>query len=240
MVRQWAVCLGLALLVLAPLGVVVPIGGLLAGAATLHPVAAQTSAVQLVQKYLSALGPAGIKLSKVEAALKALGPTATRAQVLAAVAPLGPALAPIEALLAAPPPTTLEALGHQQGPLGYDATYRTTGQGARLDVGGKLYPNGFQVDMLSYATLIWPTHDRYATLSAQLGTDGLDRNKGALVTVSFDDSTNTSIPFFDGGKLVFAASVPATGFISLSVPLAHIPEVKMLFSLGVQAAAWST
>ncbi len=89
--------------------------------------------------------PAGSKFLKVEAALRALGPSATGAQVLAAVAPLGPALAPIEALLTAPPPTTLEALGQPGMELHHDSTYQTTEEGARLDVGANLYPVGFQV-----------------------------------------------------------------------------------------------
>ncbi len=108
------------------------------------------------------MAPFGSKVLKVEVALKALGPSATRAQVRAAVAPLGPALAPIEVFLTAPPPTTLEALG-QQVSFGENATtYRTTAQGARRDVGGKLYPSGFQVNAADLSvTLIWPTHDRY-------------------------------------------------------------------------------
>ena len=76
----------------------------------LRPASLQTTATQLAEEYLGALGPAGSKFLKVEAALKALGPFATGPPVLAAVAPLGAALAPIEALLSAPPPTTLEAL----------------------------------------------------------------------------------------------------------------------------------
>jgi hypothetical protein len=63
--------------------------------------------------------------------------------------------------------------------------------------------------------------------------NGLDRNTGVEVKVSFDDSTNTSIPFYDQGKLVYQASVPTTGFISLNVPLAHLSELKMLFSVDV-------
>ena len=121
--------IGLGLGVLAALGILAPVGGLSTATAATRPIAAaQTSTVQLVQAYLTALAPAGSKFLKVEAALKTLGPSATRAQVLAAVAPLGPVLVPIEALLAAPPPTTLEALGQPQS-LGYEAKYRTTGRG---------------------------------------------------------------------------------------------------------------
>ncbi len=153
--RRWATGL------LASLVVLVACGGPPAAAASLQSGGTQTFAVQqLVQQYLSVLGPADTKFSRVEGALKALGPSATRTQVLAAAAPLGPVLAPIEALLAAPPPTTLEALGQPQS-LGYEAKYRTTGEGAHLDIGGKLYPNGFQVDSGTFAMLNWPTRDRY-------------------------------------------------------------------------------
>ena len=143
------------------LGGIVPGVATTAAAAQLRLATGQTTAAQLAQEYLSALAPAGGKFVKVEAALKALGPSATTAQVLATVAPLGHALAPIEALLATPPPTTLEALGEQVS-FGEDTTtYRTTGQGARLDVGGKLYPNGFQVNTGNGGvTLMWPAHDR--------------------------------------------------------------------------------
>jgi hypothetical protein len=177
--------------------------------------------------------PFDAHLSKVEAALKALGSSPTRAQVLGATAPLGPALAPIETLLAAPLPTILEAPWAPAGTVGNDGTYRTTGQGARYDVGGKPYPSGFQVDLLSFATLVWPTRKRYKSLSAELGEDGLDTNTGVEVKISLDDSTNTSIPFFDGGKLVYQARVLTRSFISLNVPLAHLSKLKMLFIVGV-------
>jgi hypothetical protein len=66
-----------------------------------------------------------------------------------------------------------------------------------------------------------------------LGDDGLDTNTGVEVKISFDDSTNTSIPFFDGGKLVYQARVLTRSFISLNVPLAHLSKLKMLFIVGV-------
>jgi hypothetical protein len=142
------------------LGLLGLIGGSPA-AATVHPAKAQGSAV--VQQYLTALGVAGSKLSKVEATLRALGPSATRAQVLVAASPFGPALAPIEALLTAPPPTTLEALDPPESQIG-GTGYRTTEEGAHLDVGGRLYPNGFQVDLgEGSARLTWPTHASVAS-----------------------------------------------------------------------------
>ena len=53
-----------------------------------------------------------------------------------------------------------------------------------------------------------------------------------MATVSFVDSTYTPIPFTDRGKLVFSASVPTTGFLSVTVPLAHLSEVRMLVGQG--------
>lgn len=41
------------------------------------------------------------------------------------------------------------------------------------------------------------------------------------MTVAFEDSTNTRIPFTDRGKLVFRASVRATGLLSVNVPIVH-------------------
>jgi hypothetical protein len=229
--RRWVTQFALSLLATVLLGVIGPVAGQSAAtAATLHPAEAQGSVVELVQQYLSALGVAGSKFSKVEAALRALGPSATRAQVLAAVAPLGSVLAPIEALPAAPPPTTLEALGQPGKELSHDSTYQTTEDGARLDVGAKLYPNGFQVAVDDFATLTWPTHDRYTSLLAQLGEDELGKNYGGVVTVSFYGSLNTQIPFYDQGKLVLRATVPTNGFISLNLPLTHLSEVHMSFS----------
>ena len=55
-------------------------GGASTPAAAVQSSSAQTGAVQLVQEYLAALGSAGSNLSKVEAALKASGPSATTAQ----------------------------------------------------------------------------------------------------------------------------------------------------------------
>jgi hypothetical protein len=222
-----AVCI----LPLIPPALVVPSGGM-AAAATVQPAGPHSDAVQLVQQYLLDLGVARNKLSKTEVALKALGPSATRAQVLATVTPLGPVLAPIEALLAAPPPTTLEALGEQIHS-GFEATtYRTTDEGAHLDVGGRLYPNGFQVNMgLGVLLLSWPTHNRYTSLSAQVGMDGLNSNTGAVASISFDDPTSTRIPFFDKGKLVFQANVPTTGLLSVNVPVAHESELQIRFRL---------
>jgi hypothetical protein len=210
------------------IGGVLPGGASAAASTAPHSAAAQT--VQLVEEYLSALEPAGNEFSKVEAALKALGPSATRAQVLFAVAPLGPALAPIEALLTAPPPPTLEALGQPGKELSHDSTYQTTEAGARLDVGAKLYPNGFQVAVGDSATLTWPTHDWYTNLSAQLGEDELGKYYGGVVIVAFYGSLNTQIPFYDQGKLVLRATVPSKGFISLSLPLTHLSQVRMSFS----------
>ena len=109
-------------------------------------------------------------------------------------------------------------------------TYQTTGQGARLDVGGRLCPNGFQVNTGDGSVaLMWPTHDRYTTLSAQIGMDGLTTSTSSVATFFFVDSTNTRIPFTHG-KLVFSASVPATGFLSVTMPIAHLSEVLMSVS----------
>ena len=116
-------------------------------------------------------------------------------------------------------------------------TYRTTGQGARLDVGGRLHPNGFQVNTGNGGvTLMWPTHDRYTSLSAQIGMDGLGTATSSVATVSFVDSTYTRIPFTDRGNLVFSASVPTTGFLSVAVPIAHLSEVLMGVVSGVRGA----
>ena len=141
-----------------------------------------------------------------------------------------PNLAPIEALLAAPPPTTLEALGRPGRELSHDSTYQTTEAGARLDVGATLYPNGFQVPVDDFAMLTWPTHDGYRGLSAQIGEDELGKRHGGVVTISFYGSHTTLIPFYDRGKLVLSATIPMTGFISLSLPLAHLSDFRMSFS----------
>lgn len=77
----------------------------------------------------------------------------------------------------------------------------------------------------------WTINDRYTTLSARVGMDGLDTDK-AGVTVSFEDSTNTRIPFVTGGKLVFQATVPTTGFISVSVNVAHESVIQVSFSVA--------
>ena len=93
----WGRAISRPFALVAPPGLFVLNGGAsTAATATVQSASAPTGAVRLLQDYLSALAPAGGKLSKVEAALKALGPSATTAQVLAAVAPLRPALAPIE------------------------------------------------------------------------------------------------------------------------------------------------
>ena len=98
----WARAVRRTLALFAVLGTFVLNGGASTAAAStvqIRPATQQTTAIQLVQAYLTALVPAGSKFLKVEAALKALPSSATRAQVLAVVAPLGPALASIEALL---------------------------------------------------------------------------------------------------------------------------------------------
>ena len=224
--------IGLTVGLLVPLGVLVPVGPLsTASAATRHPAGTQSSTVQLVQAYLSVLGPAGNKLSKVEAALKALGPSATRAQVLAAVAPLGPALAPVEALLNAPTPTTLEALpkpvtGDE------DSSIRSTLDGAHLDVGGRLYPHGFQVSFLEIVEYSWQLHARYTTLSAQVGMDARYSGQGG-VRMYVEDSTNTEIPFTYKGKLVMNAVIPTSGLVPVTVNVAHESEVQLEFGGGL-------
>lgn len=232
--ENWARAVSRVLTLFALVGTFVLNGGastVAAAAAQLRLATAQTTATQLVEEYLSGLGLAGNRLSTVEATLKELGPSATRAQVLAAVAPLGPALAPIEALLTVPPPTTLEALPKPVTNSG-DASIRSTLDGAHLDVGGKLYLDGFQINFLGFANYIWQLHGRYTTLSAQVGMDARYSGKGG-VTVSFDDSTNTAIPFTYQGKLVFRAIIPTTGLVSLSVNVAHESEVDLWLAGGV-------
>ena len=118
-------------------------------------------------------------------------------------------------------PTTLEPLGQRRS-LGDEARYGTTAEGTHLDAGDKLYPNGFQVGVGSYAILNWSVHDRYATLCAQFGMHGLN-NEGAVVTVSFDDSTNLATPFFDKGTLVFGAQRACDRFHL--VERAHRPRI---------------
>jgi hypothetical protein len=209
------------------------VGGFSTAAEATRPIAAaQSSTVQLVQAYLAALGPAGSRLSKVEVALKALGPSATRAQVLAAVASLGPALAPIEALLTAPPPTTLEALGQPQivgnKP---QLPYRTVAEGAHLDVGSTLYPNGFQIRTSEALTKVtWHLHARYTTLSFQIGVDALSEppDSGAYITLS--DGTGTAMPITYQGKLVLGALIQNdTHLESVTLDVAHESDVQLGF-----------
>jgi hypothetical protein len=53
---------------------------------------------------------------------------------------------------------------------------------------------------------------------------------GGVVTIAFYGSLNTQIPFYDQGKLVLRATVPAKRFMSLSLPITHLSEVQMSFS----------
>ena len=131
----------------------------------------------------------------------------------------------------APAPTTLEALGKPQTDNG-DASFRSTLDGAHLDVGGKLYPSGFQVNFLGIANYVWQLHARYTSLSAEIGMDERYLGKGG-VRVYVQDSTNTEIPFTYRGKLVFSAVIPTAGLISLTVNLAHESEVRLEFGGGV-------
>ena len=89
--------------------------------AVLQKANSQTAPAELAREYLAALAPAGAQITKAEAALKALPPTATMAQVQAIVAPLRNPLVPLYRLqglsaTAVPPGpasggTSLEALG---------------------------------------------------------------------------------------------------------------------------------
>jgi hypothetical protein len=204
-------------------------GASVAAAAVPHSAATQTSAVQLVQQYLSALGLAGSKLSKVEIALKALGSSVTRAQVLVAVASLGLLWPPSKHCW----PPLLRRHWRRSASRNLLAMRRNIGPPGKVLIStlvASCTRNGFQVDSGTFAMLNWPTHDRYASLSAQIGMDGLNTNKSVAVSVSFRDSTNTAIPFFDHGKLVFQATVPMAGLVSVSVPVAHESAVRIVFS----------
>ncbi len=218
-----------ALLAAAPLG----LAALVASTTPALASPAPTPATQLAQKYLSALAPAGRQISKVEAALKALGPSTTASQVRAAVAALGPAIAPVEALLTAPPPTTLEALGQPQieGPAS-KLPYRAAYQGAHLYVGNTLYPNGFQwAASSSTDALVWQLHGRYTTLSFQLGVDQFPE-QGSEQGIVVLDSTGTYLPLTYQGKLVLEADVTPGGLRSFTVNVAHESEVKLALVLG--------
>ncbi len=85
--------------------------------------------------------------------------------------------------------------------------------------------------------MTWPTHDRYTSLSAQIGEDELGKSYGGVVTVSFYGSLNRLIPFYDRGKLVLSATIPTKGFISLNLPLTHLSEVpdELLRAQGYNA-----
>jgi hypothetical protein len=52
------------------------------------------------------------------------------------------------------------------------------------------------------------------------------------VTLFFRGSLNTLIPFYDQGKLVLLATIPTTGFLSVSLPLTHLLKVQMSFSVS--------
>ncbi len=234
----WARAVRRTLALFAVLGTFVLNGGASTAAAStvqIRPATQQTTATQLAQEYLGALGAAGSKFLKVEGALKALGSSATRAQVLAAVAPLGPALAPIEALLAAPPPSTLEALPKPVTADG-DASIRSTLDGAHLDVGGRLYPHGFQVSFLEIVEYRWQLHARFTTLSAQVGMDARYSGRGG-VRMYVEDSTNTEIPFTYKGKLVMNAVIPTSGLVPVTVNVAHESEVQLEFGGGLPRLA---
>ena len=193
------------------------------------------SSAALVREYVAALESAGTQITRVEARLKALPPTATPSQVDTIVRPVASKLTPLQRLLTTPPSSTavtstsrgatLESIGSPSISPGC-GRYRTAALGAHLVVGNTLYKTGLQLTAPApglcskrYVAYAWTLPKNQTIFTTTIALDSTDQFPSPGPIMSFVGNGGVFIPFKYHGKFVTQLQLTEGVKVPLSVDI---------------------
>lgn len=183
------------------------------------------TAAQLIRNYLQALGPAGTRITKVEAELKALPTRATTAQVQAIVSSLGSALKPIENLVYGE--VDLISVPETSSCVHYGITPQ--------EINGQSYPQVLELTgacrggtLGSGAAMVtWNLDGRYHTLKLDIDVSEENVVHGWDDDVIFiDPSDNTRLTFTADGVRTAELHLAGTTFVSVTINVTGLQGIE--------------